>query len=145
MAQQLFDPKGNLLVGDSTSLAELVFNSLFCNRSAGIGDSLGGGQKATYASDRGGWWADPNFGSKLWLIMKTGKLLPNTPELAKQYIVAALQNLKTAGVLGEIEVTVEATGSPKSALTATIVMHKPDGSVETIKYESLWDNVGGGN
>lgn len=141
MSTVFFDPKASLLTGNEATLNELVFNLLFCNRSATIGDRLGGGEIANKNSDLGGWWADPTFGSKLWVMLKYGKLTKDTPEQCRQYILAALKRGQDIGIFGEVEVTVEVSGTPKSALMATIKIHKPNGSVETVFYANLWELV----
>ena len=137
-----FDPKSYLLTGaPSTFLAECVCNALFNDRAANIGDRMGGGEIATSTSDRGGWWADPTFGSRLHLLMRSGKLLKNTPETCRQYILEALKPLQDSGILGEVEVAVTTTGEPKNGLAAEIKCHKPDGSAETLRFDDLWDYV----
>jgi len=132
------DPKGRLLAGDPVTLGELVSNALGIDRTANVGDALGGGRKAAASDDRCGWWAAPAYGCRLWTLLRAGKATATAATEAQAMIAEALKPLQDQGVLGRVDVSVRLTGSPKKALEATIVHHKPTGERESVRYENLW-------
>ena len=55
-------------------------------------------------TDRGRWWADPNFGSRLWSIRKEKIDSATTPQKVREGIVEAIAWMKTDGLIEEYEV-----------------------------------------
>jgi phage gp46-like protein len=120
---------GDLKGGDA--LATSVYLSLFTDRRAEDDDTLPDG-----SNNRRGWWADPAFGSRLWLLTRE-KQIPQTLNRARQYAEQALQWLLDDGIAATITVTTEWVRM--GFLGISVVITKPDGLIA--QYSYTWDQV----
>jgi len=135
-----------LLLDDVTpKLAQIVLNRLLSNRAAEIGDVLPAtGKPATHADDRGGWWADPTFGSRLWLLTRA-KLTGEALARAVTYADEALQPLVDSGILGTVAASADYAREPNGravGIDLLIEVTQPDGSKGSIRYDGLWKALG---
>jgi phage gp46-like protein len=85
-------------------------------------------------TNRGTWWADPEFGSDLWLIRQEGKVDQATAGKVKREIERALAWFVSDGLVSETTVTTWQAG--KNRIDYLVVMTKPDGGEETV--EGVW-------
>jgi len=134
---------GLLLENVTPDLAQVVWNALFSNRMASEGDTLPSGKKAGSTGDRGGWWANPLFGSRLWLLQRA-KLVQGTLVNVQTYAEEALRPLIVGGYLKSAVAAAEFTytNNVKSGVSVKITLTKPDGTTGSITYESLWAQLG---
>lgn len=88
-------------------------------------------------TDRGTWWADENFGSKLWLLRKSGKTGPSLASDVKQALLDCLAWLKADGLVSDIAVETEPIG--KYRVDYSITVTRPDGSTDLIK--DAWNGI----
>ncbi len=88
-------------------------------------------------TDRGSWWADPEFGSDLWLIRQYGKVGPGTAAQVKRAIEAALAWLVADGLAQAITVVAEQVG--RTAIAWTVVVTKPGGRTALVK--DVWNGI----
>jgi phage gp46-like protein len=83
------------------------------------------------AVPQGGWWFDPNFGSKL-CTLRRAKATQATANMVKTYVQSALQWLVDSGKLSEVDVTVEIAAKsdtqPKGRINYIVVATQPDGN-----------------
>jgi len=86
--------------------------------------------------DRRGWWAEPAFGSKLWLLDRA-KLSDLTVAAAIEYVELALATLIEEGIAKRVEVTAERSGD---RLEIGIAIHRDDAP----RWAELWDATGSG-
>lgn len=118
-------------------LETAVVLSLFSDARAHDDDALPIGQ-----TDRRGWWADAypieagdRFGSRLWLL-RASKQLQQSLNDARQYAEEALAWLVKDGVAKKVEVE---TFIVRDEVMGMIVrIHRPDGTVTPIRFETLW-------
>lgn len=96
--REVFEFVNGDLVDDD--IQELVTMSLFTWRRALDGDVLPEG------ASRQGWFADPEFGSRLWLL-SYGKVDTAALANAKTYVLEALQWMIDDGILASVEVETE--------------------------------------
>lgn len=115
-------------------LAEIVTLRLFCERQADDSE-LPAGQ-------RGGWWADPSFGSRLWVYAHGGRMTDATPERVKAACEEALQPLLDDGTASAIVVTVERHGVDDLRVAVDVTQN--DGSEVRVLYPALWAAMRGG-
>lgn len=122
-----------LQAGDDLRTA--VFISLFSDRVANADDVIPDGSQ-----DPRGWWGDAGqdvvIGSRLWLLRRAKQNI-ETLNLAKDYIVEALQWLIDDGVVGKFDITVEWTAA--SFLGANVVAHRPNGTQSAMQF--LWNRT----
>jgi phage gp46-like protein len=85
-------------------------------------------------TNRGTWWADPTFGSDLWLLRQTGKLDGQTAGTLRQLILQATQWLVRDGLVQGI--TCQAERSGKNEITYTVTVIRPHGTSEVI--QEVW-------
>ena len=142
------DPHAGLLQeGVTPVLAQVVFNRLFSERRSLEGDQLPSGDKATSGSwDRGGWWGDSSFGSRLWILIRRGRLNDETLRLAESYTTEALQPLITKGIISGATATASYRSNAfgkRDGITLEVEVVKPDGTSETYHYDDLWNEIGG--
>lgn len=110
-------------------LRDLVHVSLFTWRRAEPDDRLPEGQSPQ------GWWADPTFGSKLWLLQ--GRPINNALlSRARAYCEQALAWMAAENIASAVEVTVERAG--RNQLSLRVVLVRPRGDGETRRYSLLW-------
>lgn len=120
-----------------TQLVELIINALLTDRR--VSDD-----EPAHLGKRGGWWADPTFGSRLWTL-KGRQLSAN--ELIRtivEYIQEALQFLVDDGIASDIETTVKLESSTTVLVNVTIL--SPDETERVFalsgqrnnQYQWLW-------
>lgn len=84
-------------------------------------------------TDRGRWWADPSFGSDLWLIRARGKIDETTDlDVFRRVAEEALAWLISDGIADRIEVTPQRSAS---VIRYTVTVFSPNGSKAEIKGE----------
>jgi phage gp46-like protein len=118
-------------------LETAVILSLFSDARANDDDALPIGQ-----TDRRGWWADAypveagdRFGSRLWLL-RAAKQLQQSLNDARQYAEESLVWLVDDGAAKKVEVE---TFIVRDEVMGMIVrIHRPDGTVTPIRFETLW-------
>ncbi|GAB6392438.1 MAG: phage GP46 family protein [Treponematales bacterium] len=88
-------------------------------------------------TDKGTWWADPAFGSELWLLRRNGRIDGQTAGTARRMMRECLQWLVEDGLAKEISCDVERAG--KNALSYMVTVTRPDGGGAEVK--GVWDVV----
>jgi phage gp46-like protein len=88
-------------------------------------------------TDKGSWWADPNFGSELWLLKQRGKADGQTAGTLRRMILECIQWLVNDGLVKEINCEAERTG--KNEISYHVTMFGINGSVLQIK--EVWNAV----
>jgi phage gp46-like protein len=82
-------------------------------------------------TDKGAWWADPSFGSELWLLKKEGKIDGRTAGRLEQMIRESLRWLVNDGLALEVDCAAERNG--KSRIDYQITVTRPNGSTALVK------------
>lgn len=88
-------------------------------------------------TDKGRWWAYPEFGSELWQLRQTGKVDGNTAGTVRQMILDSLQWLIDDGLAKEIEC--EAEQADKNRINYRVKVTRPNGS--DILVEDIWNGI----
>jgi Mu-like prophage protein gp46 len=91
----------------------------------------------TLGTDWCRWWADLEFGSKLWILRQTGKTAPELETDVRQEIERALAWIKQDGLAKEISCTTEVVG--KNRINYLVVVKKSSGGTEFI--EGVWNGL----
>jgi phage gp46-like protein len=126
---------GDLVREEGLETAVLI--SLFTDRRANEDDEL------INQGQYRGWWGDllsedDQIGSRLWLIRQ--KATQQNVNLAKEYIIEALQWMIDDRVVAKIDVETEAQGPAENKrLAARIRIYYNDGNVEAIEFKNLWE------
>jgi phage gp46-like protein len=61
-------------------------------------------------TDKGTWWADPGFGSELWLLKKNGKVDGRTAGTLRRMVLESLQRITSSSLASKTECSAERTG-----------------------------------
>ena len=88
-------------------------------------------------TDKGTWWADPEFGSELWLLRKTGKVDGQTAGTLRRMVLESLQWIISNSLASKINCTAERTG--KNEIAYNVIIFRPNGNTELIK--EVWRAV----
>jgi phage gp46-like protein len=88
-------------------------------------------------TDKGSWWADPGFGSELYLLRESGKVDGRTASTLKRMLQECLAWIMADGIAQRIDCSAERTG--KNEIAYTIMIIKPDGNNCMIK--DIWNAV----
>jgi phage gp46-like protein len=88
-------------------------------------------------TDKGTWFADPGFGSELWLLKKEGKVDGRTAGTLKRMLRESLQWLVDDGLAAAIDCVTERSG--KNRIDYRITVTRPDGFTESVK--DMWDVI----
>ncbi|MDR0456698.1 MAG: phage GP46 family protein [Treponema sp.] len=88
-------------------------------------------------TDKGSWWADPNFGSELWLLRQSGKADGRAAGTLRRMILECTQWLINDGLIKKIDCEAERTG--KNEISYYVTMFGINGSVVQIK--EVWNAV----
>ena len=88
-------------------------------------------------TDKGTWWADPSFGSELWIVKQEGKITGKTAGTVQRMILDCLQWLKNDSLANHIGCIAELAGKNEINYAVTVV--KPDG--ETMMIKDVWSAV----
>ena len=88
-------------------------------------------------TDKGRWYANPDFGSELWLLKKTGKVDGQTAGILQRMAREALRWLVTDGLASGVDCAAQRNG--KNRIDYTVTVTRPGGSQITIT--EVWDVV----
>lgn len=88
-------------------------------------------------TDKGRWWAYPEFGSELWQLRQVGKVDGNTAGTVRQMVLDSLQWLMDDGLASKIECQAERDG--KNRINYKVTVKRPDGN--DIKVEDSWYGI----
>lgn len=130
----VLDPRREALLEEQT-LETALYLSLFTDRRAEPEDELpSGAARFQRAADPGGWWADADYGSRLWLLARQ-TLTSETLERARSYALEALAWLIDEGLAGDVEVVPIV---PRDGwLGLEITVSRPDAPPE--RYAYVWE------
>jgi phage gp46-like protein len=87
-------------------------------------------------TDKGTWWADPDFGSGLRLLRQEGKVDGRTAGTLRLLILECTQWLADDGLVKKIECEAERTGKDKIVYVVTVFYANGKGSIK-----GEWDAV----
>jgi phage gp46-like protein len=88
-------------------------------------------------TDKGTWWADPDFGSELWLLKQTGMVDGQTAGTVRRMILECLRWLADDGLAREI--TCETERSGRNTVSYTVTVTRPGGGEVPVK--GVWDGL----
>lgn len=88
-------------------------------------------------TDKGRWWAYPDFGSEMWTLRQTGKIDGKTAGDVRRMILDSLQWLIDDGLAKTIECSAER--ADKTRINWSVRVIRPDGS--DIKVEDSWNGT----
>lgn len=88
-------------------------------------------------TDKGRWWAFPEFGSELWILRRTGKVDGKTAGTVRQMILDSLQWLIDDGLAKSVECVAERSGRTRIDWRVTVT--KPDGNITNV--EESWNGI----
>ncbi|MDR2942778.1 MAG: phage GP46 family protein [Treponema sp.] len=86
-------------------------------------------------TNKGSWWANPNFGSELWLLKQTGKVDGQTAGTLRRMILEATSWLVTDGLVQKIDCQTERTG--KNQILYNVIIQQPNR--ENIFIKEVWN------
>jgi len=87
------------------------------------------------SSRRRGYWANAEFGSRLWLLSRTA-LTRETIRDAEIYATEALEFLVADGLAASVNVTVERLMYGRIGMS--IAVAAPDGSTVAVRFPDIW-------
>jgi phage gp46-like protein len=87
--------------------------------------------KMSIGTNRGTWFADPAFGSELWLLKKEGKVDGQTAGKLERMIRESLQWLINDGLAATVDCTAERSG--KNRIDYQVTVTRPGGSPVILK------------
>lgn len=117
-----------------TSLRAVVMIALGSDRQARDDDALPDG-----IHDRSGWWADPDFGARLWLLRREA-LTDAVVIRAKELATEALQVLVDDGICQSFAVETARSGD---ALGMTVTLYRDGQPPALVQFDDLWSEIGG--
>jgi phage gp46-like protein len=88
-------------------------------------------------TDKGAWWAYPEFGSELWLLRREGKMDGNTAGTLERLLRECLAWLVQDGLCENVDARAERVG--KRVIAYTVTLYKPGGGNAEIK--GVWNAV----
>ena len=88
-------------------------------------------------TDKGLWWADPSFGSELWILRQEGKVDDSTAGKVKTMILECTDWLKRDGIVKDI--TCEAKRLGKNEIGYAVTVLKPDG--KNLLVKDVWNGI----
>lgn len=123
-------------IADDSSLEPYVIVSLFSDRRADITFDI---QSFDFTNNLRGWWGDTfrtyTIGSLLWQFDRT-TVKVNLLQTARAYVNQALMWMIEQDIVAKIDVTASMLSS--NALGITIILTKPDTTVQTFNYSFLY-------
>lgn len=93
--------------------------------------------RMSLGTDKGRWFADPDFGSELWLLKKAGKVDGQTAGTLERMARESLQWLVSGGLARSVDCAARRNG--KNRIDYTVTVTRPVGSPVIIK--EVWDVV----
>jgi phage gp46-like protein len=87
--------------------------------------------RMSIGTDKGTWFADPTFGSELWLLKKAGKVDGQTAGTLERMLRESLQWLVDDGLAATVDCAAERTG--KNRIDYQVTATHKGGSSETVK------------
>jgi len=118
---------------DTDVVRDLIAFSLFTWRRARADDDVPDG------ASRQGWFADPELGSRLWLL-RGRKITTETLADARQYAEEALAWMVDRAILASVTATAQRSAEVREGIEIAIDYRRPDGPVETVRYARLWED-----
>ena len=88
-------------------------------------------------TDKGSWWADPNFGSELWILRQSGKVDGRTAGSLRRMILECLQWLVADELVKKIDCETERSG--KNEIRYHITIFAKNGSI--LQVTEVWNAV----
>jgi phage gp46-like protein len=88
-------------------------------------------------TDKGSWWADPAFGSELYLLKANGKVDGKTAGTLRRMLQECLAWIIDDGIAKQISCLTERTG--KNEITWVIEITKPDG--DNLFIRETWNGI----
>lgn len=88
-------------------------------------------------TDKGAWWADPDFGSELWLLRKVGKVDGRTAGTLRRMVLESLQWIINDGLAAQIDCEAERTG--KNEIQYSVIIFYPNGN--NVLIREVWSAV----
>jgi len=93
--------------------------------------------RMSIGTDKGTWPADPDFGSELWLLKKTGKADGRTAGTLERMIRESLQWLIKDKLADTVDCAAERNG--KNRIDYRVTVNRPNGSPVII--QEVWSAV----
>jgi len=93
--------------------------------------------RMSIGTDRGTWFADPDFGSDLWLLKREGKVDGRTAGTLEGMVRESLRWLVADGLASSAECRAERNG--RNRIDYLVTMTRPDGS--RVFIEEAWDVI----
>jgi phage gp46-like protein len=88
-------------------------------------------------TDKGAWFADPGFGSNLWLLKQEGKADDQTAEKLERMVRESLQWLIDDALAAAVDCAAERNG--KTRIDYHVTVTRPDES--TVEVQEAWSVV----
>jgi phage gp46-like protein len=85
-------------------------------------------------TDKGTWWANPGFGSELWLLKKSGKIDGQTAGTFRRMLEDCLRWLVDEGLAAKV--ICEAEGAGKTAIAYRVTVIRPGGG--SLSVTEVW-------
>jgi phage gp46-like protein len=93
--------------------------------------------RMSIGTNKGTWFADPAFGSDLWLLKKIGKVDGQTAGTIERVVRESLQWLVDEGLAVTVDCAAERNG--KNRIDYQVIVTRPDGSPVVVK--EVWSVV----
>jgi phage gp46-like protein len=90
--------------------------------------------RMSVGTDKDSWWADPAFGSDLWILRREGKVNGRTAGTFRRMVLECLQWIKDDGLAADIDCRAERSG--KNEITYTVTALRPGGDPVTV--QDVW-------
>ena len=88
-------------------------------------------------TDKGSWWADPDFGSEIYFLKKSGKVDGKTAGTFKRMLQECLSWLIADGLAKSINCIVERTGKNEISYSVEIINPNKD----NVLIKDVWNAV----
>lgn len=93
--------------------------------------------RMSIGTNKGTWWADPTFGSELWLLQRSGRVDGTTAGTLRRMVLECLQWLVDDGLAEKIECAAER--SDKHRISYQVTVRRPNGGTEEVS--EVWNAV----
>jgi phage gp46-like protein len=88
-------------------------------------------------TDKGTWWAYPDFGSELWLLKQSGKVDGQTAGTLRRMILESTSWLVSDGLVKELDCQTKRNG--KNEIEYSVIVYHTNGENNLIK--EVWNAV----